>query len=287
MKFWQVVSWCETEHLVEVAKHSEALGFEGVILAEHIFYPAKTDSHYYYSTDGKSIQHNQMEFPDPLISFAAMAAVTTKLKMMTGIYILPLRHPIDAAKNMATLARISQDRFLLGTGAGWLEEEFKEFGIDFKTRGKRLDEMLEIQKQLWTGKSISYKGDHFDFSDVQIRPYPEKPIPVIAGGYSKAALKRAIQCDGWYGPGNTLEDLKGITQTLLDGVKASKKDSTNYRIIAPLLSPLDEETIQKMEAMGVTDTVNYPFLYGIGEAASIEQKKAYMTEFAERFIHPL
>lgn len=285
MKFWQVVSWCETEHLVEVAKYAEEQGFEGVILAEHVFYPSKTDSHYYYSDDGKSIQHNNMQYPDPLISFAAMAAVTTKLKMMTGIYILPLRHPIEAAKNMATLAKISQDRFLLGTGAGWLEEEFEQFCVDFNSRGKRLDEMLDIQKQLWTGRSVSYQGDHFHFNDIQIRPYPDKQIPIIAGGYSKAALRRAIQSDGWYGPGNTLEDLKDITQTLINGLRASGRESENYRIIAPLLSPLDEKTIQQMEEMGVTDTVSYPFLYGIGEVSSLDAKKAYMKNFAQQFIN--
>ena len=95
-----------------------------------------------------------MEFADPLISFAAVAAVTERLRMMTGIYVLPLRHPIEAAKNMATLARLSNDRFSVGIGAGWLKEEFDQMGVAFNTRGQRMDEMLTIMRGLWSGKPV-------------------------------------------------------------------------------------------------------------------------------------
>lgn len=292
MKFWQVVSWCETEQLVEVAQTAEALGFEGIILAEHIFYPKHTQSHYYYSENGVSPQTAELEFPDPLISFAAIAAATSRLKMMTGIYVLPLRHPVDAAKNMATLARLSNNRFMLGMGAGWLKEEFDQFGIDFDSRGSRLDEMLEIQQLLWRGESLSYRGQHFEMEDIQIRPFPSATIPVIAGGYSKPALARASRCDGWYGPGNSLEELREILPKLqrlrAEAVNGAEADATqaceDYEIIAPLLRPLNAEIIAEMDALGVTGTVAYPFLYGIGPNSSFEEKKAYMQDFAQQHI---
>ena len=285
MKFWQVVSWCETEHLVEVAKHAETVGFEGVILAEHIYYPKETQSHYYYSEDGSSVQNAEMEFPDPLISFAAMAAVTSTLKMMTGIYVLPLRDPIEAAKNMATLAVLSDNRFSLGIGSGWLKEEFDQLGVDFKTRGKRMEEMLEVMKGLWSGRPVTYQGEHFNLDEIQIRPSPSQSVPVIGGGHSGAALRRAVtRCNGWYGPGNTLEELREIVPNIQRQRIEAGLPLESYQIIAPLTEPLTKAACEEMRELGVTGTVAYPFLFGIGPNTTLEQKKAYMSEFAERMI---
>lgn len=285
MKFWQVISWCETEHIVEVAKHAEQLGFEGIILAEHIYYPKTTQSHYFYSDDGNSPQNPEMEFPDPLISFAAAASVTSTLKMMTGIYVLPLRQPIEAAKNMATLAKLSNDRFLLGIGAGWLKEEFDQFNVDFASRGKRTDEMLDIMRKLWRGDSVTFKGDHFDLSEIQIRPYCKKQIPIIGGGHSGAAVRRAVQnCDGWYGPGNTVEELQSIVPKILQARIDAGHSTSGYEVIAPLTEQLTEKKCDVLQGLGVTATVSYPFLFGIGPNTSLDDKKAYMDNFAQTFI---
>ncbi|MBA6412346.1 TIGR03619 family F420-dependent LLM class oxidoreductase [Parahaliea sp. F7430] len=285
MKFWQVVSWCETEHLVEVAKHAEQLGFEGIILAEHIYYPKQTQSHYFYSPDGRSPQNADMEFPDPLISFAAIASQTTRLKMMTGIYVLPLRHPIEAAKNMATLAKLSSNRFMLGFGAGWLKEEFDQFGIEFSKRGSRMDEMLEVMTQLWSGQPLTFAGEHFSMQDIQIRPYPSKAIPLIGGGHSKAAIKRAVEkCDGWYGPGNTVDELKDIVPALKRARTEAKRPLEGYEIIAPLSEELTADKCEILQQLGVSATVSYPFLFGIGPDSSLDEKKDYMSKFAESFI---
>lgn len=285
MKFWQVISWCETEHIIDVARHAESLGFEGIILAEHIYYPASTRSHYFYSSDGSSIQNAEMNFPDPLITFAAIASVTQKLRMMTGIYVLPLRHPIDAAKNMATLARLSNNRFQLGIGAGWLREEFDQFNVSFDSRGQRMDEMIEVMGKLWTGNPVTHHGHHFNLEDVQIRPYPSEPIRIIAGGHSRAALARSTQrCNGWYGPGNSLDELKTLIPELIDARKASQNSNEEFEIIAPLSTPLSTDACIQLEELGVTGTVSYPFLFGIGPNSSLDDKKAYMENFAKQFI---
>ena len=285
MKFWQVISWCETEHIVEVAQHAEELGFEGIILAEHIYYPKHSQSHYYYSEDGRSIQNADMAFPDPLISFAAVASVTRRLKMLTGIYVLPLRHPIEAAKNMATLAVLSDNRFMLGFGAGWLQEEFTQLGVDFASRGKRLDEMLTIMQGLWQGEPISFQGEHFQLEEVKIRPFPSQSIPLIGGGHSGPALRRAVtNCDGWYGPGNSLAELRAQVPALLQARQDAGLPLDGYEVIAPLTEPLTPAALAEMSALGVTATVSYPFLFGIGPNATLAQKKAYMDDFAQRFF---
>lgn len=285
MKFWQVISWCETEHIVEVAKQAEHLGFEGLILAEHIYYPKQTGSYYYYSADGVSPQTEAMEFADPLISFAAAASVTTSLKFMTGIYVLPLRHPIEAAKNMATLARLSQNRFRLGVGAGWLKEEFDQLSVDFSRRGERMDEMIAVMQGLWRGEPVTHQGKHFTLQDIRIRPYPDKPVPVLAGGHSKAALRRAVEsCDGWYGPGNTIDELRSIVPDLIQSRQQAGRSIDGFEIIAPVTEPLNKDDCHELEAMGVSGTVSYPFLFGIGPNTTLEQKQSYMEAFANQFI---
>jgi probable F420-dependent oxidoreductase len=261
------------------------LGFEGIILAEQIYYPNSSQSRYHYSEDGQSIQSDAMEFADPLISFAAIASATKRLKMMTGIYVLPLRHPVEAAKNMATLARLSDNRFMLGMGAGWLKEEFDQMGVDFASRGERLDEMLTIQRSLWRGERVSFNGKHFSLDQVRIKPYPEKMIPVLAGGTSRPALRRAATCEGWYGPGNTVDELRTIVPQLLNAADNTDGDFSDYEIIAPLTTVLDAYSVEQLQEIGVTGTVSYPFLFGIGDVSTLDQKKAYMDTFASTFIN--
>lgn len=285
MEYWQVISWCETDHIVEVAQHAEKLGFTGLILAEHIYYPQETTSRYYYSEDGESVQNPEMEFPDPLISFAAAAAVTETLQFMTGIYVVPLRHPVELAKNLATLARLSNNRVHLGLGAGWLKEEFDQFGVDFSTRGARTDAMLSIMQDLWRGEPVSYSDQHFHIDKIQIRPVPTKPVPLIGGGHSAPALKRAVNvCDGWYGPGNTVEELENIVPKLYAMRAESPRATEPFRVIAPLLESLNDRVLSRLEDIGVHATVNYPFLYGCGPGASLDEKKRYMDNFAEQFL---
>lgn len=285
MEFWQVISWCETDHIVEVAQHAEAVGFAGLILAEHIYYPKTTDSRYYYSDDGVSPQTPDMEFPDPLISFAAAAAVTERLKFMTGIYVVPLRHPIELAKNIATLARLSNNRIHLGLGAGWLKEEFDQLGVDFSTRGARTDAMISIMQNLWRGEPVTYADEYFQLDGIQIRPVPSEPVPLIGGGHSAPALTRAVNlCDGWYGPGNTLAELENIVPKLYAMRAESSRADEPFRVIAPLLEPLEGKVLARMQELGIHATVNYPFLYGCGANASLDDKKRHMDAFANQFL---
>ena len=287
MDFWQVISWCETEQIPEIAAHAEQLGFKGLILAEHIYYPAKTQSHYFYSADGISPQTADMEFPDPLISFAAAAAVTKTLHFMTGIYVVPLRHPIELAKNIATLEKLSGNRFSLGLGAGWLKEEFDQFGIDFASRGRRTDEMIDVMRQLWSGDEVSFSGEFFKLEDIKIRPAPTEHVPLIGGGHSRAALRRAVErCDGWYGPGNTLAELETLVPELLAMRSQSIRRSEPFSVVAPLTEALTPDAVARLVDIGVTATVNYPFLFGIGSDSTLEDKKRYMEEFSGRLISP-
>jgi len=287
MEFWQVVSWCETGDFVEVARVAEEAGFDGLILADHVFYPHRVDSPYPYAPDGRSPMSDELEFPDPLIAFAAAAAATQRLRFMTGVYLLGLRHPVEVARNTATLAVISGGRFALGVGSGWLAEEYAQMGVDFATRGARLDECITVLRELWRGERVSHAGRFFRFEELRVRPAPPDPIPLVGGGVSGAALRRAATlCDGWYGPGNLLDELPPIVSRLRELRERADLPWEGFRLTAPLLTPLDAAGIRALDAMGVHATVNYPFLFGCGPGTTIAEKTRYMESFAERVIVP-
>lgn len=284
MKFWQVVSWNDTDHMVAIARCAQDLGFEGLILADHPIMPGNIESAYPYSEDGKPPMTDEMEFPDPLITFAAMASVTSSLRMMTGVYLLGLRHPVVAAKDIATLARLSGGRFSLGIGSGWLKEEHDLLGVDFHTRGRRLNESIEVMRHLWRGEPVDYQGEFFNFEQLRIRPYPAQPVPIIGGGTSALALQRAARlCDGWYGPGNTVAELRPLLANLKAYREASALPWQDYEITAPMTEPLTPALCDELTGMGVHGVVNYPFLFGCSSNASLAQKQDYMAQFATRF----
>jgi len=287
MQFWQVVSWCETAHFVEVARMAEDCGFDGVIIAEHVFYPEQVSSPYPYSADGRSPMSDTMEFPEPLIAFAAAASVTQRLQFMTGVYLPALRHPLEMARNTATLSVICQGRFRFGIGSGWLREEYEQMGVDFNSRGRRLDESIALWRQLWSGDAVSHHGEFFQLEKLRVRPAAYAPIPVIGGGSSAPALRRAAQlCDGWYGAGNRFEELPAIIARLCELRAASNQDWNSFEIIAPLLDPLDAARCHAMEQLGVHGTVNFPFLFGLGPDSSLASKQRWMEDYAERVIVP-
>src|SRR5690606_14236627 len=137
---------------------------------------------------------------------------TKTLRLTTNIYLAALRDPFTVAKAVSTAAVLSHNRIACGVSAGWLKEEFDLLGVNFESRGKRLDEMLKALRLLWTGKETSFDGQFFHFEHAIMSPAPSRPIPIWSGGGSGAALRRAAENDGWLG-------LPMPTQKLIETVK--------------------------------------------------------------------
>ncbi|MGH7782149.1 MAG: LLM class F420-dependent oxidoreductase [Candidatus Binataceae bacterium] len=183
-------------HLVQTA---ERCGFESIWTVEHVVIPQDYKSPYPYSPSGKIPGPEEVPIPDPLLPLAYAAAITKNLKLATGVMILPQRHPLYVAKEVATLDVLSNGRALLGIGSGWLEEEFQALGLNFHERGKRTDEAIQSLRALWGGGASTFHGKHFNFGPVKCFPKPVRKtgVPIIIGGHSPAAAKRA----GRYGDG--------------------------------------------------------------------------------------
>jgi alkanesulfonate monooxygenase SsuD/methylene tetrahydromethanopterin reductase-like flavin-dependent oxidoreductase (luciferase family) len=138
---------------------------------------------------------------DGLLQTAVLGALTTRMVVQTAIYLLALRHPVPAARQMATVANIAPGRFVLGVGVGGEDpDEFRACGVDPSTRGQRLDESLSIVRRLLRGEVVTHRGRHFELDNVQIAPTPSSTVRIVVGGRSDAALRRtALKGDGWLG----------------------------------------------------------------------------------------
>src|SRR5580658_382607 len=185
--------------LAHLAKTAEERGFESLWTVEHVVIPHDYKTPYPYARSGKIPGGEDVAIPDPLLPLAYAAAVTSRIRLATGILILPQRHPLYVAKEAATLDVLSRGRVILGIGSGWLEEEFNSLGLDFNTRGARTDEAIKSLRALWSEGAASFHGKHFNFGPVKCYPKPVQKggVPIHVGGHSPAAAKRA----GRYGDG--------------------------------------------------------------------------------------
>ncbi len=289
MKFWQVVSFTEPEQLVDVARSAEEAGFHGVLLSDHLFFPGTLTSRYPYSEDGKPGFDGATPFPDPWAVIAAMAAVTTRLRFATMVYILPLRHPVEVAKTVGTVQVLAEGRVALGVGAGWIREEFDALGVDFATRGRRLDEMITVMRGLWTGEMVEHHGEHFDLGPMQMSPAPAAPVPVYVGGVSKLALRRAARVgDGWIGTGQTPDEVPGLLGELFRLRREAKRETEPFETIVPLTIPPDVDQLRRLEGEhGMTSTTAWPFTYVLGPRSSAAEKRAHMLRFGDGVIAKL
>jgi probable F420-dependent oxidoreductase len=187
---------------IELAQTAEECGFESLWTVEHVVVPAGYRSEYPYSPDGRMPGPENVPIPDPLIWLSFVAAVTERIKLGTAIIILPQRNPVVVAKEIATLDHLSAGRVLLGVGAGWLEEEFDAIGVPFDDRGRRLDEHIEALRALWTTDPASYHGELVNFEPVHSNPKPDQAaIPIIIGGHTKVAARRAGRLGDGFFPG--------------------------------------------------------------------------------------
>ena len=186
-----------------VAEQAEASGLDSVWAADHIVLPTSHTSTYPYSADGEFLIAPGLPFLDQFTTLAWVAGFTSRVKLGTAVTLLPLRHPLAAAKTTATLDVLSGGRSILGVAAGWLREEFEALGLDFESRGAVLDESLRLVRAAWTEQDIRFEGRFFNASGVQSYPHPaQTPHPPIwVGGHTKPVMHRAARYgDAWFPP---------------------------------------------------------------------------------------
>lgn len=183
----------DPDFVVRYARLCESMGFESLWTIDHAVMHMEYDSRYPYKTTGRTPLPADSNMPDPLILMMLLASATERIRLGTSMLILPQRHPIILAKEVATLDVYARGRITLGVGVGWVEEEVRDLGQDFHDRGRRANEWLAILKTLWTRDVADFAGDYFSFEGVISNPKPAQPggVPIMIGGHSEAAARRA------------------------------------------------------------------------------------------------
>lgn len=215
---------------VELARAADEAGFQSLWLGEHVVLPI--DYHAEHpSKQQPGTQHHtgpivspDTELVDPLVQLGAAAAVTSRIELATGIFVLPLRHPLAVARSTCTVQEIADGRFLLGLGFGWLREEFDALDVPFGERISRFEEGIDVLRAAWAGGEVRHTGRHFDITGVQVTKRPTE-IPVMLGGNVDAALARAVRLgDGWFSSGTPPIDEAARLRAELQRMRAEAND---------------------------------------------------------------
>jgi probable F420-dependent oxidoreductase len=182
-----------------LARTLEAAGFDSLWVSDHIVLPETIDSFYPFAADGRATWPTDTPYVDALVALALAAAATERVRIGTAVLVLPLRNPVEFAKQAASIDVASGGRLELGVGAGWLAEEFAALGVPFERRGARMAEWVGLARELWTGRPRGRSSEFYELPDgVLCLPRPAHPIPLLIGGHSPIALKRAGRIgDGW------------------------------------------------------------------------------------------
>ena len=193
----------DADTALEICRVAEEVGFESVWGGEHVIFPSSIESSYPYTPDGKVPATPETPIPDPLIWLAYVAATAPTLRLGTCILILPQRNPLVLAKELATLDHLSNGRVELGIGVGWMKEEFEALGIPWERRGARTDEYVAALRTVWSGSHVEFHGEFVDFDPLTCTPQPAQgpDIPILVGGDTPAAIRRAAKLADGYFPG--------------------------------------------------------------------------------------
>ena len=257
MRFSYAEAMCDVTHYVPLAQACDDAGWDAMVVPDSICYPRDSDSTYPYTADGNREFLDGKPFIEPFVLIPALAAVTTRLRFHTFVVKLAIRQPVLVAKQAASLAVLSGNRFGFGVGLSPWPEDFTVTGTEWKGRGRRMDEMIDVMRGLWTGDYFEYHGDFYDLPAVKITPVPTEPIPLLIGGQTDAALRRAARVgDGWMHAGmGDGSDLGGHLARLGELRAEYGRDDRPFEVHVISLDGYSADGVKRLEDLGVTDVI--------------------------------
>jgi len=285
MRFSYAESMCDPKQYLPLAIACEQSGWDSFVVPDSICYPEVSDSTYPYTPDGNREFLDGKPFIEPFTLIPAMAAVTERLRFTTFVVKLPIRLPVITAKSAASVAVMSDDRFGFGVGLSPWPEDFEVTGQDWKSRGKRMDEMIEIIRGLMGGDFFEYHGEHYDVPSIKICPVPSKPLPILIGGHAEPALRRAARLgDGWMHAGGDQGVLERLLARLTDLRKEYGREKEPFEVHVISLDAYTVDGIKRLEDLGVTDAiVGFRNSYE-KDTQTLQQKTDALRQFADNVI---
>lgn len=281
----------EASQLLPLARHVDALGYDTIAVPDSVFFPETVSADYPYSDDGSRFWAPDTPFVDPFVSIPAMAAVTERVRFLTNVLKVPLRNPLLLAKQVASIAVMSDNRFSLGVGLSWIPEEFAWCGTEKRTRGARTDEAIEIVKRVCAGNGpewVSFHGTHHDFDRLMISPAPDQPVPVLGGGHSEPAMRRAARaCDGWISVQSTFDQIGEAVDRLGELRAEYERADDPFEINALCIEAFDADGFARLAELGVTEAQVVPWYFYGGDPDDLTVRLESLERFATEVVAEL
>jgi probable F420-dependent oxidoreductase len=286
MRFTYAEAMTDPRYYTPLAQAAEAAGYTSMCVADSIAYPAESDSTYPYTPDGNREFLADKAFIETFVLSAALAAATSTLRFTPFVLKLPIRPPVLVAKQAGSLAYLSGNRFSLGVGISPWPEDFELLGVPFAKRGKRMDECVEIVRGLCAGGYFEYHGEFYDFPKIKLTPAPTEPMPILVGGHSEAALRRAVRLgDGWMHAGGDGAELDRLLARIAE-LRAERDNPGPFEIHVISLDAYTVDGIKRLADKGITDVIvgfRVPYITG-ADTEPLATKIAHLRRYADRVI---
>lgn len=291
MRFTVPLPMMPAHHYVPMARAAEANGFDSIAVPDSVFFPEQVSGEYPFSADGARWWPADTPFLDPFVAVPAMAAVTERITFLTNVLKLPLRNPLLVAKQVASIAALSDDRFRLGVGISWIPEEFEWTGTEMRTRGARTDEAIEIIEAVCAGGGpqwVEHHGRHYQFDRLMISPAPRERVRILVGGHSDHAMRRAARVgDGWVSANVTEAELGELVGRLARHLEDGGRTMEGFEVNGLAMDVFDAEGFRRLEAIGVTECQVVPWYFYGGDPNELSVQVDSLARFADTVLADL
>ena len=285
MRFSLAESMCDPSQYSPLAIAAEEAGWTSFAIPDSICYPEVLDTEYPYTPDGNRSFLEDKPFIEPFSLISALGAVTQRLRFTTFVLKLPVHNPVLVAKSASSVAVLTGNRFGFGVGLSPWPEDFQVCGQDWSSRGKRMDEMIEIIRGLTKGGYYAFSGEHYAFERIKICPVPTQPIPILIGGHSEAALRRAARLgDGWMHAGGDPETFERLLGRLKQLRVECGRDREPFEIHALPSGGCTIDVVRRLEDLGVTDVIALLRNPYEADTLSVEQKIDALRRLGDEVI---
>jgi probable F420-dependent oxidoreductase len=256
VRFTYAEAMTDPGYYLPLAQAAEAAGFDGFLVPDSICYPARSEATYPFTPDGDRGFLEDKAFLEPFSLIPAMGAVTERIRFVVSVLKLTVRHPVLVAKQAASTAVLTGDRLTLGVGTSPWPEDYDVCDVPFERRGQRADESIAIVRGLLAGGWFEHHGEVYDVPRIKQCPVPAEPLPILVGGHSRAALRRAATIgDGWIHGGGDPDALPGLVADVLELRRDAGREGEPFQVHVISSDAYSRAGIERLEAMGVTDVI--------------------------------
>jgi probable F420-dependent oxidoreductase len=286
MRFSYAESMVDPSMYLSLAKAADEAGYHGMVVPDSLCYPEVSDSTYPFSPDHTREFLEDKPFIEPFSLIPAMGVVTERIRFITFVLKLPMRHPLLVAKQATSVAVLTGNRLSLGVGVSPWPDDYQLLDIPWEGRGRRMDESIAVVQGLSAGGYFEYHGEVFDLPSVQISPVPTEPIPILVGGHAPAALRRAARADGWLHGGGDPAELPGLLERLQATRRELGTEDKPFEVHVISLDAFTVDGVHRLEEQGVTDViVGFRWPYTVGpDTEPLQQKLDNLRRFADDVI---